>query len=108
VRAERARHFVWFQGTHMKHYMRWFGLLAVLHSAPSHALPAAGEYRSPFETYRRFKADEPLLDWRAANDQVRGAGGHVGLMKSDKKVDKPAAGSHAGHGPRTPPVGERK
>jgi hypothetical protein len=89
----------------MKNYLWWFGLVAVFHSglaqaqtaAHEHASPPAkeavkpvepraapvrpGAYRSPFETYRPFKADEPLQDWRAANERVREAGGHVGLMK---------------------------
>lgn len=108
----------------MKDYARWFGLLAVLHSGLSHAQPAAhehhsdrpkeataGGYRSPFETYRPFKADEPLMDWRAVNERVREAGGHLGLMKTDKKAGKteaPAAGAHAGHGSHTPPAGGNK
>jgi hypothetical protein len=94
----------------MKDYVRWFGLLAVLHSGLSQ-----GADRSPFETYRPFNADEPLMDWRAANEQVREAGGHLGLMKTDKKTDEkagkadaPAAGSHAGHGSHTPPAGGNK
>ena len=96
----------------MKDYVRWFGLLAVMHSGLTYAQPAAHEgYRSPFETYRPFNADEPLMDWRAANEQVREAGGHVGLMKTDKKAgqaEAPAAGAHAGHGPHTPPAGGKK
>jgi hypothetical protein len=94
----------------MKDYVRWFGLLAVLHSGLSH-----GEDGSPFVTYRPFNADEPLMDWRAANERVREAGGHLGPMKTDKKIEKkadkaeaPAAGSHAGHGSHTPPAGGKK
>jgi hypothetical protein len=90
----------------MKDYVRWFGLLAVMHSGLSH-----GADRSPFETYRPFNADEPLVDWRAANERVREAGGHPGLMKTDKKAGKaeaPVAGSHAGHGSHTPSAGEKK
>ena len=56
---------------------------------------AAGQpgtlYSSPFADYRAFKADEPLKDWRKANDEVREAGGHIGLMKQ-------APEQHQGHG----------
>jgi hypothetical protein len=55
------------------------------------------------------------VDWRAANERVREAGGHPGLMKTDKKIEKkagkaeaPAAGAHAGHGSHTPPAGGKK
>ena len=44
-----------------------------------------GAYQSPFADYRPFTADEPLKDWRRANDEVREAGGHVGLMKAEPK-----------------------
>jgi hypothetical protein len=44
-----------------------------------------GAYRSPFADYRPFAADEPLKDWRRANDEVHEAGGHVGLMKAEPK-----------------------
>jgi hypothetical protein len=58
--------------------------------------PAGALYRSAFEDYRPFTADEPAVDWRAANDRVREAGGHVGLMKGASKGAGDAA--HAGHG----------
>jgi hypothetical protein len=48
-------------------------------------------YRSTFTDYRRFKPEEPLKTWRRANDEVRDAGGHVGLMKG-------AQGASMGHG----------
>lgn len=38
-------------------------------------------YRSPFADYRAFTPQEPAKDWRAANDEVRDVGGHIGLMK---------------------------
>lgn len=44
-----------------------------------------GAYQSPFADYRPFATDEPLKDWRRANDEVREAGGHVGLMKAEPK-----------------------
>ena len=43
-----------------------------------------GAYRSPFADYRPF-ADEPLKDWRRANEEVHEAGGHAGLMKAAPK-----------------------
>lgn len=46
---------------------------------------ASGAYRSPFADYRPFATDEPLKDWRRANDEVREASGHVGLMKAEPK-----------------------
>jgi hypothetical protein len=42
-------------------------------------------YQSPFADYRPFTPDEPLKDWRRANDEVREAGGHAGLMKPEPK-----------------------
>lgn len=45
----------------------------------------AGAYRSPFADYRPYTPDEPLKDWRRANDEVRDAGGHAGLMKAEPK-----------------------
>jgi hypothetical protein len=44
-----------------------------------------GAYQSSFADYRPFTADEPLKNWRRANDEVRDAGGHVGLMKAEPK-----------------------
>lgn len=66
--------------------------------------PNAG-YRSPFADYRAFDADVPLKDWRRANDEVRDAGGHVGLMKGADA--QPTV--HEAHGARTPaPSGSGK
>lgn len=51
-------------------------------SQPAAKPPAsAAPHRSAFEGYRAYKADEPLEDWREANERVREAGGHVGIMK---------------------------
>ena len=64
-------------------------LVAGCTSAPQRPLPAqdaeAGtpvtEYRSAFEGYRAF-ARQSLAPWREANEEVRSAGGHVGILKS--------------------------
>ena len=46
-------------------------------------------YESAFADYRPFNPEEPLKDWRASNDEVRAAGGHVGILKSQEKDAKP-------------------
>jgi hypothetical protein len=58
------------------------------------APPPATE--SAFAGYRSFR-DEPLADWRAVNDEVRGLGGHGGHIRDAA----PAAS------PTPPPAGER-
>ena len=51
-------------------------------SQPAATAPAsAAPHRSAFEGYRAYDADEPMKDWRQANEEVREAGGHVGIMK---------------------------
>ena len=65
-------------------------------TSPVVAAPLAAavpsEITSAFSDYRRFNADEPLVDWRAANDEVKNAGGHVGLMRSqDPRGGRPRA-----------------
>ena len=49
------------------------------------ALDFGGGFASAFADYRRFDPDLPLADWRAANDEVKDAGGHVGLMRGQEK-----------------------
>jgi len=44
----------------------------------------------PLEGYRRFDADEPLLDWRAANAEAGRLGGHVGQLGSATENTPPA------------------
>ena len=58
---------------------------------------AEGTHRSAFTGYRRFNAEEPLKDWRAANEEVRAAGGHAGLSKGSASGGKAAAPEHRGH-----------
>lgn len=63
-------------------------------------------YRSPFAGYRPFTAEEPVKDWKQANDEVRDAGGHVGLLKGEPAQLK-GHGSHGAKQP-APPVQEKK
>ena len=53
-------------------------------AAPSEVHPSsptpASAYRSAFADYRPFQ-DEPITDWRALNEGVAQAGGHVGIMR---------------------------
>ena len=62
-------------------------------SAPDPADPAAAvpgiQYESAFAGYQPFR-EEKLQDWRALNDEVGRAGGHIGIFGG--------AGGHAGHG----------
>ena len=51
------------------------------HDPTTGAASAATPHRSGFEGYRPMQADEPMKGWREANDEVREAGGHVGIMK---------------------------
>ena len=42
----------------------------------------AGKEVSPaFDGYRAYNPQEPAKGWRAANEEVREAGGHVGIAK---------------------------
>lgn len=58
-------------------------------AGPSAAKPAgearpeeARGYASAFAGYRPFDPQEPAKPWRAANEEVREAGGHIGVMKA--------------------------
>ena len=53
-------------------------------SRPVAAGAPAGVYRSSFDGYRRYNAQEPPKHWRAANEEVRDAGGHVGILKGTR------------------------
>lgn len=77
---------------------------------PAESRPAAvadSVYRSPFADYRRFTADEPLKDWRRANDEVRDAGGHVGLLKGGEPAQLKGHGAH-GAKQDVPPAADKK
>ena len=106
----------------MKHFLRSLGLVAALPALlagaqqPGHQhhkaapkgeaaakapLPAPAspeESRSPFLGYRGFRPGEPLTDWKAANEAVRAAGGHIGLVKAQSRDrEVPVPPGHAGH-----------
>ena len=67
--------------------------------------PAVGDvFRSAFADYRPFSEEVVAKDWRMANDEVRDAGGHIGLMKGE-----PARlHGHDAHGSKQPPAADRK
>ena len=60
---------------------------------PAPPVGGQGLYRSAFADYRPFNPDEPIKDWRQANEEVRNAGGHVGLSKRGASPS-----GHSGHG----------
>ncbi|MBL0421276.1 hypothetical protein JI739_13030 [Ramlibacter sp. AW1] len=80
--------------------------------APPASASAAAPYRSAFEAYQPFKADE-VQDWRRSNDTVREAGGwrayarEISGAAAEPRAPAPAAGTgtaaprdpHAGHHP---------
>jgi hypothetical protein len=68
---------------------------------------SGGAYRSPFADYRPFSEEVPPKAWRTANDEVRDAGGHIGLMKGERAQPR----GHEAHGakqPTTPAAADRK
>ena len=65
--------------------------------ADARAKAPPAEYRSPFEAYRPYTEPE-LASWRAVNEEVRRAGGHIGLMRGQAQEKPPAKPSaHGGH-----------
>jgi hypothetical protein len=51
---------------------------------------------SAFEGYRPYR-DEPVAPWREANDAVREAGGHIGILRSEQQdAAHPAAQKESG------------
>jgi hypothetical protein len=93
----------------------WLGPAVVLAQAPAARRDAADPRltvsppttESAFAGYRSFR-DEPLADWRAVNDEVRGLGGHAGHIRDgaapadrappagDRGAPKPAAAANPG------------
>lgn len=76
-------------------------------AAPAAPHAAASLYRSPFAGYRAFSEEVPPKDWRKANDEVREAGGHIGLMKA-QPAQLQGHGAHGAKQPAPPASGERK
>ena len=50
--------------------------------APKVRPEEAGGYYSAFADYRPFDPQEPAKPWRKANEEVREAGGHIGVTKA--------------------------
>ena len=70
------------------------------------AIDKTDAYRSPFSDYRPFSQELTPKEWRRANDEVREAGGHAGLMKGEPAQLK----GHGAHGAKqpTPPATHHK
>jgi hypothetical protein len=69
--------------------------------APAPAVP----YYSAFEGYRPY-AEQELVPWRKANEEVGAAGGHVGLHKSRQgSGEKAPAGAPAASDAKPPADG---
>ena len=101
----------------------WLGLAAGLHSAVSVAQPVPSDahhhkpsaapkseaptprtsprfgYESAFTDYRRFVADEPLKDWRAANEEVAESARGGGAMKPMPAMPGPQSAAPPGAKP---------
>jgi hypothetical protein len=59
--------------------------------------PASEGHRSAFSGYRRF-ADEPIQDWKAANDRVSQIGGWRAYAAEAASGQDGGTGAHAAHG----------
>jgi hypothetical protein len=100
----------------------WLSTLGAFCLAPlaSAALAQSPAYRSAWTDYRGFTADEPRMDWRAANDALRDPGHeshapsrHDTLRPASPpqpppatpapRVDHPGRAGHAGHEPGKTP-----
>lgn len=73
---------------------------------PGQTIDTADRYRSAFSDYRPFSQESAPKEWRRANDEVREAGGHAGLMKGEAAQSK----GHGSHGAKqqTPPAAHHK
>lgn len=69
--------------------------------------PVTGLYDSPFAGYRPFSEALAPKDWRKANEEVRQAGGHIGLMKGEP-AQLTGHGAHGAKQPVPPASPERK
>ena len=74
-----------------------------MRAAASAPLP----YDSPFAGYRPFSEALAPKDWRRANEEVREAGGHIGLMKA-QPAQPTGHGAHGAKQPVPPAPPERK
>jgi hypothetical protein len=65
-------------------------------------------YESAYKDYRPFR-EEPVVDWRTVNDEVRDTGGHMGHIRDEEGVRQqapvPAAGPPV---PKPPAAGGQK
>lgn len=76
----------------MKH-IHWLAvvLCAVAGAAGAQAGKTEPLYRSAFDGYRSWRADEPL-DWKRANDEMKALGGHAGHLRGAPPAEaKPPA-----------------
>ena len=64
---------------------------------PAQTAPTAS-YQSAFEGFRSHR-EEPIADWRAVNEDVARAGGHIGIMRNTPVRSAPAAAA-----PKAPPA----
>jgi hypothetical protein len=80
----------------------WLNTLGAFCLAPlaSAVLAQAPAYRSAWTDYRSFTADEPQMDWRAANDALREPG-HGGGMAVQGESQAPSR--HDTLRPASPP-----
>ncbi len=70
------------------------------------AEPVAAGKAAPVErNYKKFSADEPMQDWRRANDTVREVGGWRAYAKEAARANRasPAAGAKS-PAPSAPPA----
>lgn len=79
-------------------YVLLFAAVAAASTAPEVA-----PYRSALAEYRPWRDQEPTVDWKRANDEMKRLGGHAGhLREKAQQPDRPAAadGHGAHHGER--------
>jgi hypothetical protein len=72
-------------------------LLAAVAAAPT--APDVAPYRSAFAEYRPWRGQEPAVDWKRANDEMKRLGGHAGHLREKAQQPEPpaAAGGHDAH-----------
>jgi len=60
-------------------------------AAPAQSRETTQPFTSAYRNYRRFDPNEPLTDWRRANDTVREIGGWQAYAKESARANAPAA-----------------